>query len=573
MTVPPAPRRQRSGVASVVIVLAFAVAIGGLVAAGRPSAPGAAISDYLPASPRTSLHADVATGEAWQVNQGVLPAASAWEELSLLARRHLEPIGEGHWLTVDLLDPARPAARLSLDLQVEAESVSLRTVTTPDRSLSLDPGIPVLDPTMLDGVELAWEGTLARDSDGPVSSTAQVSTRPLTEHEGCLETRVQLDEVAEMLTWCSGADAGLVGWQTETSASTTGFLPEPADRADVADAVDLDEQPPAALAAEPVRAVQFFRIVAGSYREQLAPHGSRTAWAGDQLVIADTEGRVTSWLPLDDDSPDSYYSQVWRAQPGGSIRGIIAVGAVTVLGTTEREVVGYDRDGWELWRAQVADGVTQVITHGGLVVVADASGTITVLDPETGVEQWSSTGATEIMSVGGDPGAVVVLAGSTLEVRDLATGALAWSVDVDPRATSAAATASQVAIATGSWLVVRTTLSGEVAWARAVPTDTLLYGTPDHLLVSGPRTAALVDTAGRTTWASERPMSLVLPLDDGTVLAVQADGLVVAGPSDADLVWAYPDGVDKPDLEPVRGDRGIVTVQLLDGAYRWWEYR
>lgn len=570
---PTPPQRHRSAVASVVVVLAFALTIGGLMAASRPITPGDTLAAYLPDRPSTRLHADVSTGQAWQVNQGVLPAAAAWDELDLLARRHLDPISEGHWLTVDLLDPARPAARLSLDLQVDGATIALRSLATPDGSFSVEPGIPVLDPGMLDGVSRTWEGTLARNDSPVVSATAQLTSRPLDDLPGCVETSVALEDRTEVLTWCAGEDAGLTGWHSETSAGLTGFTPESSTRQEAGDVVEIDEIPGTALTGEPVRQVQFFRIVAGAYREQLVPQGSRVTWAADQLVVADTEGRVTSWLPIDDESADSYYSQVWRAQPGGSIRGIVSVGAVTVLGTTEREVIAYDRDGWELWRHPVDDGVTQMSASQDTVVVADASRTITVLDPITGAERWQSPGGSEIVSMGGNPGTVVVLAGSNLRIHDLGTGSVRWSVDVDPRAMVAAAAGSQVAIATGSWLTVRDAGTGAVHWARAVPSDLVLVGAGEHLLVSEPRTARLLDESGRADWVSEQPMPLVLPFDGGAVLGVQRDGLVLAGPGTATLTWAYPADVAEPDLEPIRGDHGIVTVQLLGGQYRWWEYR
>ncbi|WP_420111471.1 PQQ-binding-like beta-propeller repeat protein [Pseudactinotalea sp.] len=572
MTTPMRPARHRAALASVVIALAFALTVGALVAASRPAAPGDSIAAYLPERPTTRFHADVATGQAWQVNQGVLPAAAAWDELDLLARRHLDPVTSGHWLTVDLLDPARPAARLSIDFQVDGDTVSLRALATPDASLTLDPGIPVLDPGLLDGVAATWEGTLTRDGSPTAPGTALVTSEPLEDRPGCVDIQVQLEHATEVATWCAGENAGLTGWRTESSAGPTGFTPEVTIAEHPGDAVEIDENPVAALTGEPVREVEFFRIVAGSYREQLIPRGSRVTWAADQLVIADTEGRVTSWLPIDDGSGESYYSQVWRTQPGGSIRGLVAVGAVTVLGTTDREVIAYDRDGWELWRHTVADGVTQVSESHGQVVVGDASGAVTVLDPLTGDERWSARGTAEIVSVGGDPGTVVVLAGSSLRVHDLKTGTVWWTVDVDPRTTVASATGAHVAIGAGNWLTVREARTGSVQWARAVPSDLVLAEAGQHLLVSEPRTARLLDQAGRPVWASEHPMPLVLPMD-GAVLAIQGDGLVLAGLDTASLTWEYPDDAAEPDLEPIRGDHGIVTVQLLGGHYRWWEYR
>lgn len=560
--------------ASLAIVATAALTLAGLVIGGRPAAPGAAIADHLPDRPVTRLHTDVAGSATWQVNQGVLPAPVAWDELSLLARRHQQPAADGHWLTVDLLDPATPAGRLSLDFQVESSQISLRVITLPDRSVSLDPGVPVLTPVLLDGADLVWEGTLALDDAAAEPAAARVHARTLDDLPGCVQTQVVLAERTEAFTWCSGEQAGLAGWRTESASGMTGFTPLPGVQPDRGDPAGPDEMPVAVLTGEPVREVSFFRVIAGAYREQAAPHGSRVTWAADQLVVADTEGRVTSWLPIEDqEATGSYYSQIWRAQPGGSIRGLVAHGTVTVLGTTDREVVAYDRDGWELWRAQVRDGVTQMSALDDVVVVLDAVGDLTAFDPRSGEQRWRTGGVDTVLDSEGEPAAVAVLAGSELRVVDAASGLMTWSARVDPRDLDAALIGSQVAVITGSWLVVRDTRTGALAWSRAVPGDTLLGSTGPHLLVSEPRTAHLLAPDGESVWISARPMPIAVPLEPGLVLGVLRDGLVLDGPGSPPLTWSYPDDVGQPDLEPLRGDLGIVTLQLQGGRYQWWEYR
>lgn len=551
---------------AVALVTAIALTVGSLALAGQPAPAGAAVAGWLPELPTTQLAPDVNTGAAWQVNQGVLPASQAWEELGLLARRHQERVTTGHWLTVDLLDPNTPAGRFSLDFQVADDAVALRAITVPGRSVSLEPGIPVLSPELLDGGDAGWQGTVAFDGDDAAPATLDVHAEPLG--DGCLATTVGLDRTTERFTWCP--DAGLAGWRTDSAVGATGFEPGAATLDVPADAVELDETPQAPLTGETVHEVDFFRIAAGSYRQQLAPHGSRATWAADQLVIADTEGRVTSWLPIDDDSIDgSYYTQLWRTQPGGSVRGITSVGAVTVLGTTEREVIAYDRDGWELWRHPVRDGVTAVTAVGELVLVLDASGDLTALDPRTGAETWQADGVDQLVAVGEE--AAVTVEDSSLVVHHLATGDEVWQVRVDPRAVSAAVVGDHIAIATGNWLVVRDA-AGNVAWSRSVPTDTLLGTVGGRLLVSELRTARVLDAEGASLWASEEPMPTVLAIPDG-VLGIMFDGLVLDGPGTSRLTWRFPGGRAEPELTPLRGDLGIVAVHLDAGLYRWLEYR
>lgn len=550
---------------AVALVTTIALVMGSLVLAGRPTAAGAAVSGWLPEHPTTRLAPDVNSGAAWQVNQGVLPARAAWDELGLLARRHQEPVAAGHWLTVDLLDPNTPAGRFSLDFEVADDAVALRAITVPGRSVSLEPGVPVLSPGMVDGGDASWQGTVALDADDPARATVAVHAEPIA--DGCLATTVDLDLTTETFTWCP--DEGLAGWRTDTVASTTGFEPGTATLEVPGDPVELDETPQAPLAGETALEVGFFRIAAGAYRQQLAPHGSRATWAADQLVIADTEGRVTSWLPIDDTVDGSYYTQLWRTQPGGSVRGMATVGAVTVLGTTQREVIAYDRDGWELWRTPVRDGVTALTAVGELVLVLDASGDLTVLEARTGTQAWQAGGVDQIAAAGEE--AAVTVEGTDLVVHQLETGHVAWQVRVDPRTVSAAVVGDRVAIATGNWLVVRDA-AGAVAWSRSVPADTRLGAVGGQLLVSELRTARVLDATGAPLWASEEPMPTVLPVPDG-VLGVMSDGLVLDGPGTSRLTWRFPDRLARPELTPLRGDRGIVAVHLDAGAYRWLEYR
>lgn len=561
-------------VPAVVVVLAVVLAFGALITAARPSAPGDGVADHLPPSPTTRMRADIAGGGTWQVNQGVLPAASAWSELSLLARRQLEPPAVGHWLTIDVISPDPDTGRTSLDLEVVGETVSLRVVTTTDRSLVLDPGIPVLTPDLLDGGSVAWVGGLAVDDQDVRPAEAEVTTGPAPDRPGCVETSLVLDGTREVLTWCSGADAGIAGWRTETGGRLTGFTPDPAPLPDRGpDPFGLDDVPTAQLTGEEVLAIGFFRIVSGSYREQRAPEGSRAVWAADQLVVADTSGRLTSWLHVPEQQEESIYTQVWRAQPGGSVRGIDAVGAVTYVGTTTREVVAYDRDGWQLWRRTLPDAVTQLHGTGTAVVVTDASGGLHALDPLTGETLWQTSGVTQVLDVGSDAGVVVAVDGTRMRVLDLRTGAQRWSARIATAEATAAVLDHQVAVIDGNWLTVHDP-SGGVDWLRAVPTDTLLLTTGGALVISERQTARIVDQAGDEVWRSSLDMPIVVPgAHGGELLGVQEDRLVREGVGLEPLIWDYPDGTGPPELAPLHGDQGVVTLQFLGGEYRWWEYR
>lgn len=123
------------------VVLVSAVAI---VWAGRSSAGSGPVAEYLPGRPATTVRLDRQDGGPWQVTQGRLGGMDAWSELSAPARRLITAAPANDWLTVDLLRPGTAEPNTSLDFEVAAEGVLLRAITGADRSLVLDPGVPVL---------------------------------------------------------------------------------------------------------------------------------------------------------------------------------------------------------------------------------------------------------------------------------------------------------------------------------------------------------------------------------------------------------------------------------------------
>ena len=51
-----------------------------------------------------------------------------------------------------------------------------------------------------------------------------------------------------------------------------------------------------------------------------------------------------------------------------------------------------------------------------------------------------------------------------------------------------------------------------------------------------------------------------------------ANGLLLAGPGLETLTWRFPDGARRPELAPLRGGRGLITLQLVGDRFRWLEY-
>ena len=559
--------------ATLAVLLAVLLAAVGIVVAGQAGSDDGPAAPYLSDRPVTRTHAGVQPGTVWQVSQGGLPAAETWRELSLLARRQLTAPPAGQWLTVDVLGSA--GARASLDFEIVDGGLLLRVVTTIERSLVFDPGVPVLTADLLQGRTAQWSGRLGRNADQPGTAAAQVraeADRPA----GCLTSTVDLGVDTQTLTFCRDADAGLVGWTDASSAGRAGFTPARATRpgADVPGASGL----PVAARGGEVRTVRFLRQIAGSFREQLAPFGSRVAWAGERLVIADTEGRLASWQPVDDTGRnDSLYAQVWRTQPGGSVRAIATVGGLTVVGTTEREVIAYDHNGWQVWRTGLDDAVVQLAVAAGNVAVLDAGGELRVLRAQSGDQAWTSDGVDQLFGAASS-GALIVAGAGELTVLDAATGDQRWSVEADPRTVQAVGFGSSVAMVDGNWLVVRSAGNAAVSWTRSVPNVTLLYpaglSSAGALLISEPHRAELVDEAGGSLWVSDGDLPVVVPVrGSGQVIGVTDTELLLAGVGAPTRRWSYPPGARRPELAPLRTQRGVLTMQLIQGRFEWREYR
>ena len=561
----PAPRRAVGPIAG---VLAAVLLVSGVIVwAGRPPAQTGPVAGFLPSRAGTSLHLDRQGRGSWQVTQGPLGGADGWAELSAPARRLLPTAPNADWWTVDLLQHGQPQPNISIDFEVSQGRVLLRALTSSGRSLVFDPGVPVLSADQPGGNQLGWTGRLARDRDAAVAADARVATASDTPRTGCLQSSVTIGTDTEVFGFCPGA--GLVAWASLPAG--TGFTEAVAGRPA---AIPTGTPAPAALRGEAPRPMVLFRNGSGVYQPQLAPSGSRAIWAGDRLVIADTAGRLTAWLPSPAQraEPESLYTQRWRSQPGGSIRGLAASGGRIVAGTTEREVVGYDADGWEQWRHPLPDAVSQLTARNGIVLALDAGGLLRALSVTGGETRWESDGVSDLLGVGGDPATITVARDDEVAVLDLGTGEELWSVQAGSSQPQAAPFGDAVAMLTGNWLVVRDRATGAVRWQRAVADDSLLYSLDASLLLSEPRAATVLDPSGAASWRSTEAPVVVPVAASGQLIGVTDAGLLLAGPGAPDVRWRYPDGARRPEIAPVRGGRGVIAMQLVGGNFRWLEY-
>ncbi len=562
---PPSRRRPTAAIAGV--LAAVLVVTGVIVWAGRSPAQSGPVATFLPSRARTSVHLDRQGRGSWQVTQGPLGGADGWAELSAPARRLLSTAPDADWWTVDLLQQGQPQPNTSIDFEVSQGRVLLRAITSSARSLVFDPGVPVLSADQSGGAEVRWTGRLARDRDAAVAAEARLVTAFETPRAGCVQSSVTIGADTEVFGFCPGA--GLVAWASVPTG--TGFTEAVAARPA---AIPTGTPAPAALRGEAPRPMLFFRNGSGVYQPQLAPSGSRAIWAGDRLVIADTAGRLTAWLPSPAQraEPESLYTQRWRSQPGGSIRGLAASDGRIVAGTTEREVVGYDADGWEQWRHPLPDAVSQLTARNGIVLALDAGGLLRALTISGGETRWEADGVSDLLGVGGDPATITVARDDEVAVLDLGTGEELWSVQAGSSQPQAAPFGDAVAMLTGNWLVARDRATGAVRWQRAVANDSLLYSLDASLLLSEPRAATVLDPSGAASWRSTEAPVVVPVAASGQLIGVTDAGLLLAGPGAPDVSWRYPDGARRPEIAPVRGGRGVIAMQLVGDNFRWLEY-
>lgn len=253
--------------------------------------------------------------------------------------------------------------------------------------------------------------------------------------------------------------------------------------------------------------------------------------SGDDLV-ATTPKLADRWTTL------------WRMHPGGTLMSAAAFGDVVVATTSRREVVAWSDAGIRLWTVRLDDVAFRdpVRVDERRIAVADAAGSVRVLDLLTGHEAWRARVDGQIAGpLAADPRVVVVVdAGGSTTAYAAQTGERRWRKDL-----------------TGS----RATVSGDVVVVHNQATLEgldLTTGRRRWLLpISG--TLDVLQPFGDTVVASSQLETLVLDRD-GTLLhrlpsyewvTVAGDTMVGWGRTEAefrDTGYALLRTIDTPDL-------------------------
>lgn len=583
---PPRSRRRRVWLPTVVTLVALVAVAAGVLPTDRLINSGRdGIGNYLPTGPQAELMPDRRDGQVWQTGQSVREAAVALAEFSRPVKESLAPAAaarQGNWLVVDGMRSDRGGGVTTLAYGLGDDTASLLAVESNAGWTTFTPGLPMLSPGLLTADPVTWEGRVARPetADGSAANAtirASVEAAPAGCRIVLAELSVSGSSSSFSTVWCSGEVRGWAGWSSDGPTGQRGFARSAAPPSTPPTTMSLETPDTPALTGKSVKRMRFFRPVGGPLYEFEILTSAQTARAGRTVVVADTEGSVTGWWPLDEAEPaNSDYGMLWRARPGGSIRGLAAVGDLVVVGTTARKVTAITPAGVQLWQVEVPDAVTAVLAWGQRVLVADASGQLRLLDPRTGEEQWArTTGSLDRPPVVGGPdgqeeGTVAYLSENTLHVLDLATGAERWSSAAKLRSVEMAVAGDLVIVRDGSWLVARSRADGAYRWSRSVAAASLIVGRADLIMVFADSGAEAIGIDGGSLWSSP-PAATARVTQDAVVLCF-ADRMEARLTDGSTRAWTYPDGYGPPDPVPVRAERGMVALQRDSSRTTWWEY-
>ncbi len=158
--------------------------------------------------------------------------------------------------------------------------------------------------------------------------------------------------------------------------------------------------------------------------------------SGDDLV-ATTPKTVEAWTSL------------WRMHPGGTILSVAAFGDVVLATTSQRELVAYSDAGVRRWSVRLGDVAfgAPVRVDAGRIAVADAAGTVRVVDLLSGDVAWQQR-------VGGQVSAPLTATPEVVVVQDAGGSTTAFAADSGDRLWSRDVSGTMAAVI-GGIVVIR----------------------------------------------------------------------------------------------------------------------
>jgi len=187
----------------------------------------------------------------------------------------------------------------------------------------------------------------------------------------------------ETRTWCPGLGVTRVVADGHTWAPTTATPPP----------VEVNPEAPFDWGAAPQLSFTMWDSKRSPDSAFLSPVSPPGLIEGDAIFAQRFPGVVHAIILTDDEEEPSI---AWAAHPGGSLTTAATLGGVTVVATTNRELVAYAEGHW-IWQAQLEDlSLTPPVRMGNMAIVATLDGAVTAYDLASGYLRWRTSLGAEI---------------------------------------------------------------------------------------------------------------------------------------------------------------------------------
>jgi len=370
--------------------------------------------------PLTLLQSNLTGFAYWLSVTHVSVASAQFAHLNVL---QADPAGVSDVQTDDVwtLGEAGAQAVIENEVDITGEEAEISIAVMEPGRLDLPAGLKAGDRWTSKGTAHVWDAAQNAIVQEPYTADFQAAAAP-DAGAGCLAvtmTQVTGDSSkTDIRTWCPGQ--GIVALSRDAGAWTPTAARQPATL--------TPEQPfnwsaAAQLAFSPLTVNQSG--LAGPMT--LAPL-SAPGLASDRAVFVTQLPPVAVGVDLTGDEP----SVASSASPGGTPTAFALMGGLTVVATTNRQVVAYNEDMRWVWQADLSDlAVVSPVRFGDKVVVALLDGSVTAFDLASGQMAWRVDLGSEIRFapvVAGDRALVATQSGRLTCLDE--TGQVVWDQDV-----------------------------------------------------------------------------------------------------------------------------------------------
>lgn len=219
------------------------------------------------------------------------------------------------------------------------------------------------------------------------------------------------------------------------------------------------------------------------------------------LVRVGQQGRDLVLLaPAAGSSPSGQWPVRGRLHPGGTPTTVIAAGSMIVVGTTERQLIGYDDHGVRRWRVGLDDIIAAPpIVVGRTLFAATLGGTVLAVDSIRGTVLWRHDVSDVVATSPAVAEGTVAVQTASADVigLDRSTGAERWQVKREATG-ELIGIGSQVVVADGRAVHGYDAATGQHRWRRAVSsTVEQLVGLGSDILVRAHDDTSVLDPDGR----------------------------------------------------------------------------